>query len=123
MKKTCTVCGENKLLEEFAKDKAKKDGCRNQCKSCINLRKRKTPIMPKPKQGHKHCAKCRGEKQLSEFNIRSVNGGKGYSVIVKSAKGNTIITGMTILALFVIKSISLARKIHPTVRNVTINIW
>ncbi|MBG9599991.1 endonuclease [Bacillus mycoides] len=76
MKKTCTVCGENKLLEEFAKDKAKKDGCRNQCKNCINLRKRKTPIIPKPKQGHKHCAKCRREKQLSEFNIRSVNGRK-----------------------------------------------
>lgn len=32
--KRCTVCGEIKPLEEFHKDKRRKDGCRARCKDC-----------------------------------------------------------------------------------------
>lgn len=59
-----------KNLDEFIKDKSKKDGRRNQCKLCNNLRKRKTPLPPTPKDGHKFCASCKEEKQISEFNVR-----------------------------------------------------
>ena len=33
-KKVCNICGENKLVSEFHKDKSKKDGYRGKCKSC-----------------------------------------------------------------------------------------
>ncbi|MEM5642477.1 hypothetical protein AAHB52_13395 [Bacillus toyonensis] len=43
MKKTCTVCGENKLLEEFAKDKAKKTDAEINAKvvSILEIEKRR----------------------------------------------------------------------------------
>jgi hypothetical protein len=34
--KTCYKCGEEKTIEEFPLDKAKKDGCKNECKNCHN---------------------------------------------------------------------------------------
>lgn len=76
MLKKCNVCGLYKSLDKFVKDKSKKDGRRNQCKSCLNLRKRKTPIMPEPQSGFKYCARCKEEKQLSDFNVRTVKGKK-----------------------------------------------
>ncbi|MDC7770332.1 HNH endonuclease [Priestia megaterium] len=76
MKKKCTICGESKNLDEFLKDKSKKDGTRNQCKVCHNLRKRKTPIKPTPREGYKYCASCNKEKELGEFNMRTYKGTK-----------------------------------------------
>lgn len=34
--KHCTKCGKDKLLTDFYKDTAKKDGLRNECKVCKN---------------------------------------------------------------------------------------
>lgn len=70
MKKACSKCNEVKNIEEFVKDKAKKDGHRNVCKKCNNLRLRKTPVPPTPKEGYKFCATCGEEKLLEEFNVR-----------------------------------------------------
>jgi hypothetical protein len=72
--KFCLDCGKEKLIEEFIKDKSKKDGHRNRCKVCDNLKKRKTPVPPTPKDGYKYCASCGEEKQLNEFNIRFIYG-------------------------------------------------
>jgi len=36
--KRCSKCGQLKPLEEFGKDKKKKDGHRSSCKSCFKLR-------------------------------------------------------------------------------------
>lgn len=74
--KKCTQCNEVKLLSLFSKRKDAKDGRKNQCKSCINLKKRKTPIKPKPKEGFKYCASCNMELSLENFNIRTVLGKK-----------------------------------------------
>jgi hypothetical protein len=38
--KTCTKCGESKLLMEFHKNKSKKNGLRNDCKSCAVERRK-----------------------------------------------------------------------------------
>ena len=35
--KTCTKCGNNKLLKEFPKDKLKKDGHKSACKECYKI--------------------------------------------------------------------------------------
>jgi len=70
LEKICTDCLKMKNLSEFTKDKAKKDGTRGRCKKCLGLKLRKTPVPKIPKDGHKYCANCGEEKQLSEFNIR-----------------------------------------------------
>ena len=38
--KTCTKCGEWKILDEFYKDKSMKDGRKTQCKNCIKEREK-----------------------------------------------------------------------------------
>ncbi|WP_112181376.1 HNH endonuclease [Paraliobacillus zengyii] len=70
MNKTCIDCGETKSINLFVIDKSKKDGHRKRCKKCENLRRRKTPVPPVPKEGYKFCADCGKEKSLNEFNIR-----------------------------------------------------
>lgn len=72
MKKICKDCFEEKVFSEFPKDKNAKDGCRNRCKKCENLKRRKTPVKPKPRDGYKFCTNCNEEKQLDEFNIRFI---------------------------------------------------
>lgn len=69
------TCNETKNINEFVKDKNQRDGYRSRCKNCENLRRRKTPLKPKPKEGHKFCASCGQEKILDEFNVR-LNAGK-----------------------------------------------
>lgn len=76
--KICSKCSKEKTLQEFVKDKMKADGVRNYCKECNNLQRRKTPIKPNAKDGHKICSKCNDELQLSQFNMRTVNGNKTY---------------------------------------------
>lgn len=41
MRKICTSCGENKLLEKFYKHVKHKDGYRTSCKSCCEIYSRK----------------------------------------------------------------------------------
>lgn len=74
MQRICSKCNQTKEIEEFVKDKAKKGGYRTYCKECENLKRRKTPLPPKPKEGHKYCASCNTEKLLDEFNIRFIWG-------------------------------------------------
>lgn len=40
-KKKCTICGREKYIDEFVKDKHIKSGYRNQCKLCFSERKKK----------------------------------------------------------------------------------
>lgn len=86
MEKKCTKCGEVKEINEFVKDKNKKDGYRNVCKKCENLKRRKTPIKPIPKDGFKYCAKCNKELSLEEFNMRMINGNKKYHSYCKECE-------------------------------------
>lgn len=65
---TCTVCREEKHVSLFVKDKRREHGVRTMCKKCNNLKRRKTPLPPVPKEGHKYCCDCNVEKPLSEFN-------------------------------------------------------
>ena len=37
MKKTCTKCGEEKLITEFGNDSRKRDGLRSWCRSCTSI--------------------------------------------------------------------------------------
>ena len=76
MNKACANCREAKSINLFVKDKSKKDGYKNKCKKCENLSRRKTPIPPIPKEGYKNCTKCKEEKQLSQFNLRTTWGEK-----------------------------------------------
>ncbi|HDR8172030.1 TPA: HNH endonuclease [Bacillus thuringiensis] len=74
MYKSCKTCNETKNINEFVKDKGKKDGHRNRCKKCENLKRRKTPIKPQPREGYKYCASCGEEKLLNNFNVRFILG-------------------------------------------------
>lgn len=68
MNKTCRICGETKPLDGFVK--RTKTTYRSECKSCYNLNKRRTPLKPTPKEGHKYCAKCNEQKSLEMFYFR-----------------------------------------------------
>ncbi len=59
--KRCPKCGETKSINEFNKNKTKKDGLQSQCKKCVNkyYKKRSKKI--------KKCAKCEEWKPFSEF--------------------------------------------------------
>lgn len=76
MNKVCSDCGKEKPLDDFVKDKRYHDGHRKRCKQCENLRRRKTPVLPQPRDGRKYCVKCLKEKPLDEFNFRNVKGEK-----------------------------------------------
>lgn len=70
--KQCVDCGKYKELSEFVKDKNKPDGTRNRCKTCENLKRRKTPLPKNAKSGYKFCAKCGQEKSICEYNVRMI---------------------------------------------------
>lgn len=70
----CNICGKEKTYDEMVKDKGKKAGIRSVCKKCENLKKRKTPVSPIPKDGFKYCAKCKMEFPIENFNTRKING-------------------------------------------------
>lgn len=70
MKKKCNGCSEEKDISSFGINKATKDGFNRKCKSCINIKSRKTPlpkVFPTPKPGHKFCITCEVEKPLNLF--------------------------------------------------------
>jgi len=74
MLKRCSNCGYAKDIECLVRDKSKKDGHRGICKECLNLRLRKTPVKPDPKEGYKYCADCGKELSLDNFNVRFIFG-------------------------------------------------
>lgn len=78
MDKVCNVCNEIKRIDNFVKDKNKKDGYRNICKKCNNKKRRKTPVKPLAKEGYKYCTKCNEELLLCEFNKRNISNDVKY---------------------------------------------
>jgi hypothetical protein len=72
--KVCTKCGVEKPLTEFYRDKSKKDGRRNICKSCDKEKDKLDKLNPPIKKdytcedGMKICRKCLIKKPVSEFN-------------------------------------------------------
>lgn len=63
--KVCTKCKQWKPLEEYHKDKTKKDGRKSQCKECTN----KTSIRRvEIKEGMKKCTRCKVWKPLEEYH-------------------------------------------------------
>ena len=81
MEKKCTKCGEVKSLDEFSKDKRKKDGKQSRCKSCrkeynkeYNRKCKKDDILTLKliklfyaNHGLKKCTKCGEVKILDQF--------------------------------------------------------
>lgn len=60
-KKRCKKCGKEKDLTEFHKDKSKKDGRKNICKSCLSVKKQKVSGIDKNiKQSLRYCLKHNG---------------------------------------------------------------
>jgi hypothetical protein len=70
MEKTCNTCHIQKPLEDFYRNKQKKDGRLNTCKTCIDA-KNKTFYVPHPRprqpDGMKRCPKCETIKPVAEF--------------------------------------------------------
>lgn len=50
--KTCTICSQEKSIEEFTKDKHAPDGYRNQCKSCIRDRTKEQRVWPRRRESY-----------------------------------------------------------------------
>lgn len=75
--KKCIDCQEEKELKFFVKDKRKEEGTRDYCLSCGNRRR---GIIPKPvaKEGFKFCARCKTEKEVTEFNRRKRKDGTPF---------------------------------------------
>ena len=61
--KTCTICKENKKLEDFSKNKNAKDGYRNQCKLCRREQRNKSYS----NHAMRKCRGCLKEKYLIHF--------------------------------------------------------
>jgi hypothetical protein len=91
-KKKCKECGQEKLLEDFAKDKRKINGRTNTCKECtnreVNQRKHRGINSSKRRytavavDGKKRCKNCGDKKLLEEF-VKSSSGKLGYSNICR----------------------------------------
>jgi len=71
--KKCTTCDVEKLLEEFYRQSANRDGHASRCKSCMQLlRPLVGTLLQKRRElkataTHKVCTKCHTEKLLSDF--------------------------------------------------------
>jgi len=81
--KRCRKCGEEKLLDEFYKDRSKEYGRSGWCKECGQKRYREKNKKRETREGYKFCSKCGEEKPLCEFVRRkdSKDGFKGYCKI------------------------------------------
>lgn len=73
--KKCWKCQSTKSLEDFSKNKTKKDGLMDECKSCrkeqdrlLRQRKKEKNILDQPEaRGVQKCSRCQEEKSLTEF--------------------------------------------------------
>ena len=81
--KICKKCGIEKPLDEFYKDKSKKDGHENKCKECKYTKKK---IYVPVKEGHKICCTCGEEKSFDNFYKK----GNGYRSNCKECENKRI---------------------------------
>jgi hypothetical protein len=72
--KKCPTCKIEKSLDQFNKNKTRKDGLARECKSCVNeYDKKRYHIKDSPrlkenlKEGHKICCGCKQELPLNKF--------------------------------------------------------
>lgn len=88
--KVCNTCEEDKSLDEFPRDSAKKDGRRNQCSLCrsmkrypekhqMNSYRKRTHVVV---DGKKLCSLCKETKPVEEF-YNSTKTATGYSYTCK----------------------------------------
>ena len=67
-KKRCKKCGQEKPLSDFHRDKTKKDGRKNVCKSCLSKKRNKVSGIDKNiKQSLRYCLKNGGPFRWSEI--------------------------------------------------------
>lgn len=84
--KKCTKCGVEKELEEFHKNKNKKDGRQSYCIKCVSIRKVEKEIF---EEGYKRCFCCKEIKKHSEFyNTKMRSGKRGKDSYCKICRAN-----------------------------------
>lgn len=70
--KTCNRCQQSKELDQFAKDKSKKDGYRTICRQCSSAQKREAyknkDFTLVPTVEFKCCSTCNNTKKADEFD-------------------------------------------------------
>jgi|SRR5579859_4904101 len=91
MKKSCSTCGETKLLSEFSANKRTKDGKKSYCKSCAAtymksyVSRREFTVNYSSVEKEMTCKVCQQAKSHSEFD-RNKLGSNGYSAECKKCK-------------------------------------
>lgn len=64
-----------------------KDGYKNCCKECFNLRQRKTPTKPKAKEGFKICSSCKAEKpETLDYFKKDISAKSGFRTQCKDCE-------------------------------------
>jgi hypothetical protein len=88
-KKTCSMCGERKSLNEFIKNKQSADGLRTDCKSCSSTIRQNSKLKKQesftPTISEKKCKKCCEVKNVKEFRIQ-ITTKDGYSPLCRDCK-------------------------------------
>lgn len=84
--KWCTLCNEEKPLDEFHRNSKSTDGRVPACKACDWKRRPHSPrpVDPAP-EGYKTCSACREVKPLGEF-YRDKRGARGVSAACKTCR-------------------------------------
>jgi hypothetical protein len=74
MVKICPTCSQSKKLDEFNKNKTRKDGYQRECRECCHnhhnkhYQTKKSPRLKENlKEGHKICTCCKQELPLNDF--------------------------------------------------------
>jgi len=80
----CSRCGEEKLLSQFVRNRASKDGRRPDCKECYRnhrgyerrYRRRTEEVVP---EGTRRCLDCGELKAVELFDVQRLKRGKTYN--------------------------------------------
>lgn len=79
--KICTKCGESKPLDAFSRNRGKRDGRTNHCKTCANADRRRRYLLRKDqfqeRSGTKSCVTCHEAKPFTAYG-RNFNNCDGY---------------------------------------------
>ncbi|HMK59257.1 MAG TPA: HNH endonuclease [Nitrososphaeraceae archaeon] len=70
--KICSICKTEKKLEEFTRDKYKKDSKKSRCKECVRKNYCEKSNV-RPDKGSKKCGHCQTEKNYEEFGSNKAN--------------------------------------------------